>query len=146
MSLKKIRLLPDQYLFHQGDDGDTAYLLISGTVGVEIGGKSVGKISDGEIFGELSLILEEKRKASIKAVVPSELIEIKPAAFDELLLSSSLELHKAIRAIAEELGKTSGFTLPITQKDLVELVKDAPDVVRAMALQLHYRLSQMIYS
>ena len=59
MSLKKIRLLPDQYLFHQGDEGDTAYLLISGTVGVEIGGKSVGKISDGEIFGELSLILEE---------------------------------------------------------------------------------------
>ena len=70
MSLKKIRLLPDQYLFHQGDEGDTAYLLISGTVGVEIGGKSVGKISDGEIFGELSLILEEKEKLVLKPLYP----------------------------------------------------------------------------
>ena len=146
MSLKKIRLLPDQYLFRQDEKGDTAYLLLSGTVAVEIGGKSVGKMSDGEIFGELSLILDENRKASIKAVVPCELIEIKPAAFDQLLLSSSLELHKAIRSIAQELGKTSGYSLPISNAKLLELVKDAPNVVRAMALQLHHRLSQMIYS
>lgn len=146
MSLKKLRLLPDQYLFHENDIGDSAYLLLSGTVTVEISGKAVGKISEGEIFGELSLILNETRKASIKAVVPSELIEIKPAAFDELLLSSSLELHKTIRSIAEELGKKSGYKLPISQSDLKNQVKDAPDVVRALALQLHHRLSQMIYS
>lgn len=146
MAVKKIRLLPDQYLFKQDTDGDAAYLLLSGTVSVEINEKNVGKISEGEIFGELSLILGEKRKASIKAVVPSELIEIKPAAFDELLLSSSLELHKAIRAIAEELGKNEDYKLPITQKQLILLVNNAPDVVRAIALQLHHRLSQMIYS
>lgn len=146
MAVKKIRLLPDQYLFKQDTDGDAAYLLLSGTVSVEINEKNVGKISEGEIFGELSLILGEKRKASIKAVVPSELIEIKPAAFDELLLSSSLELHKAIRAIAEELGKNKDYKLPITQKELILLVNNAPDVVRAIALQLHHRLSQMIYS
>lgn len=146
MAVKKIRLLPDQYLFKQDTSGDAAYLLLSGTVSVEINEKNVGKISEGEIFGELSLILGEKRKASIKAVVPSELVEIKPAAFDELLLSSSLELHKAIRAIAEELGKSSNYKLPITQKELILLVNNAPDVVRSIALQLHHRLSQMIYS
>lgn len=146
MALKKIRLLPDQYLFKQGDEGQSAYLLISGTVNVVINEKSVGGISEGEIFGELSLILGETRKASIKAVVPCELVEIKPAAFEELLLSSNLKLHKVIRSIAEELGKQDGYSLPISQKDLENLVTDAPDVVRAMALQLHHRLSQMLYS
>ncbi len=146
MALKKIRLLPDQYLFKQGDEGNSAYLLISGTVSVIINDKSVGGVSEGEIFGELSLILGETRKASIKAVVPTELVEIKPAAFEELLLSSNLKLHKVIRSIAEELGKESGFTIPIPQKELEELVSDAPNVVRAMALQLHHRLSKMIYS
>ena len=145
MAVKKIRLLPDQYLFKQDTFGDAAYLLLSGTVAVEINEKNVGKISEGEIFGELSLILGEKRKASIKAVVPSELVEIKPAAFDELLLSSSLELHKAIRAIAEELGKSGNYKLPITQKELILLVNNAPDVVRSIALQLHHRLSKMKY-
>ena len=146
MAVKKIRLLPDQYLFKQDTFGDAAYLLLSGTVAVEINEKNVGKISEGEIFGELSLILGETRKASIKAVVPTELVEIKPAAFEELLLSSNLKLHKVIRSIAEELGKESGFTIPIPQKELEELVRDAPNVVRAMALQLHHRLSKMIYS
>lgn len=146
MALKKIRLLPDQYLFKQGDEGDSAYLIVSGSVNAIINDKNVGSMSEGEIFGELSLILGETRKASIKAIVPSELVEIKPPAFEELLLSSNLKLHKVIRSVAEELGKNSGYSLPISQKELEELVTDAPDVVRAMALQLHHRLSKMIYS
>ena len=39
--------------------------------------KKIGKIETGEIFGELSLILNENRTASIKAIVPSEIVEIK---------------------------------------------------------------------
>ena len=50
-----------------------------------------------------------------------------------------------IQQMAKELGKTSGFKLPITKKDLTELVKDSPDVIRALSLQLHYRLSQRIF-
>jgi len=62
------------------------------------------------------------------------------------LLSSSLELHKLIKEFSEELGKDSDFKLPISIENLKKLVKDEPDVIRALALQLHYRLSQMVYS
>ena len=145
-SQNKIRLLPDQFIFKQNDQGDSAYLILSGSLNVERDGVVLGKMTEGEIFGELSLILGEKRQASIKAVVPCELIKISPVAFDELLLSSSLELHKAIRSIAEEIGKNEGYKLPLAHSELTELVKDAPTVVRALALQLHHRLSQMIFS
>ena len=37
----------------------------------------------------------------------------------------------------KELGKTADFR-PITKKDLMELVKGSPDVIRALSLQLHY--------
>ena len=90
----KLRILPDQCVFKQGDVGDAAFLILSGSFNVERDEVKVGKISSGEIFGELSLILGEKRKATIRAVTPSEIIEIKPSALKELLLSSSLELHK----------------------------------------------------
>ena len=142
----KLRILPDQCVFKQGDVGDAAFLILSGSFNVERDEVKVGKISSGEIFGELSLILGEKRKATIRAVTPSEIIEIKPSALKELLLSSSLELHKLIKEFSEELGKDSDFKLPISIEDLKKLVKDEPDVIRALALQLHYRLSQMIYS
>ena len=142
----KLRILPDQCVFKQGDVGDAAFLILSGSFNVERNEIKVGKISSGEIFGELSLILGEKRKATIRAVTPAEIIEIKPSALKELLLSSSLELHKLIKEFSEELGKDSDFKLPISIEDLKKLVKDEPDVIRALALQLHYRLSQMIYS
>ena len=142
----KLRILPDQCVFKQGDVGDAAFLILSGSFNVERDEVKVGKISSGEIFGELSLILGEKRKATIRAVTPAEIIEIKPSALKELLLSSSLELHKLIKEFSEELGKDSDFKLPISIEDLKKLVKDEPDVIRALALQLHYRLSQMIYS
>ena len=142
----KLRILPDQCVFKQGDVGEAAFLILSGSFNVERDEVKVGKISSGEIFGELSLILGEKRKATIRAVTPAEIIEIKPSALKELLLSSSLELHKLIKEFSEELGKNSDFKLPISIEDLKKLVKDEPDVIRALALQLHYRLSQMIYS
>ena len=146
MSGKKIRILPDQYVFNENDKGDKAYLIISGSFDVERNGKKVGKMSDGEIFGELSLILGENRKASVKAVVPSELVEISPNAFKELLLSSSLEIHKLIQQFSLELKKNEGYSLPITLEKLKILVEDEPNIIRALALQLHWRLSQMIYS
>ncbi len=145
MALKKKRILPDEYVFKQGDEGSTAFLIVSGALNVEIDNKKVGKMEAGEIFGELSLILGEERKASVKAIIPTEIIEIKRNALEAILLSSNLELHKVIQEMSKELGKNSDHKLPITQKDLKKMVANTPDVIRALALQLHYRLSQRIF-
>jgi|TARA_B100000287_G_scaffold388723_1_gene398251 CRP-like cAMP-binding protein len=145
MALKKKRILPDEYVFKQGDEGSTAFLIVSGALNVEIDNKKVGKMEAGEIFGELSLILGEERKASVKAIIPTEIIEIKRNALEAILLSSNLELHKVIQEMSKELGKDSDHKLPITQKDLKKMVVNTPDVIRALALQLHYRLSQRIF-
>jgi CRP-like cAMP-binding protein len=145
MSLKKIRILPDEYVFKQNEKGDTAFLLISGGLIAELDSKKIGKIETGEIFGELSLILGENRSCSVKAVVPSEIIEIKKKALEEILLSSNLELHKVIQAISRELTKKNDHKLPISHEDLVKLVEESPTVIKALSLQLHHRLTQRIY-
>jgi len=145
MSLKKIRILPDQYVFKQNEKGNTAYLLISGGLNAELDSKKIGKIEPGEIFGELSLILGENRSCSVKAVVPSEIVLISKKALEEILLSSNLELHKVIQKMSKELAKKSDHTLPISHDDLVELVEESPAVIKALSLQLHHRLSERIY-
>ena len=48
MSLKKIRVLPDQYIVREGEAGETAFLVISGGLVAEINGKKIGKIETGE--------------------------------------------------------------------------------------------------
>ena len=145
MSLKKIRILPDQYVFKQNEKGNTAFLVISGGLVAEMDSKKIGKIETGEIFGELSLILGENRSCSVKAVVPTEIIEIKKKALEEILLSSNLELHKIIQAISKELAKKNDYKLPISYENLVKLVEESPTVIKAVSLQLHHRLSQRIY-
>lgn len=145
MSLKKIRILPDQYIFEQDQTGNTAYLVVSGGLVAELNGKKVGKIESGEIFGELSLILNEKRTCSVKAVIPTEIVEIKKNALETILLSSHIELHKVIQAMSKELGKKNNPKLIISKEDLLELVKDSPTVIRALSLQIHHRLAQRIY-
>ena len=145
MSLKKIRILPDQYIFEQDQTGNTAYLVVSGGLVAELDGKKIGKIESGEIFGELSLILNEKRTCSVKAVVPTEIVEIKKNALETILLSSHIELHKAIQTMSNELAKKNNPKLTISKEDLLELVKDSPTVIRALSLQIHHRLAQRIY-
>ena len=145
MSLRKIRILPDQYVFKENEKGDTAFLVLSGGLIAELDSKKIGKIETGEIFGELSLILGENRSCSVKAVVPSEIIEIKKKALEEILLSSNLELHKVIQAISRELAKKNDHKLPISHEGLVKLVEESPTVIKALSLQLHHRLTQRIY-
>ncbi len=145
MSLRKIRVLPDQYIFKQNEKGDTAFLVISGGLIAELDSKKIGKIETGEIFGELSLILGENRSCSVKAVVPTEIIVIKKRALEEILLSSNIELHKVIQAISKELAKKNDHKLPISYEGLVKLVEESPTVIKALSLQLHHRLTQRIY-
>ena len=86
--VEKRRILhTDQYIVKQGDEANTAFLILSGSLEVQIDGKKVGKMESGEIFGELSLILGESRKASIKAISPSEIIEINKTALEAILSS-----------------------------------------------------------
>ena len=145
MSLRKIRILPDQYVFKENEKGDTAFLVLSGGLIAELDSKKIGKIETGEIFGELSLILGENRSCSVKAVVPTEIIVIKKKALEEILLSSNIELHKIIQAISKELAKKDDHKLPISYENLVKLVEESPTVIRALSLQLHHRLTQRIY-
>ena len=143
--IEKLRILPGHEIFKQGDSGNSAFLVISGSFIVVRNGLRVGKISEGEIFGELSLILGENRKATIKAITPAELVGIKPTALDEIL-NSSLKLKEVIKSFSEELGKESNHKLPISLEELKKLLYNQPNVISSLALQLHHRLSNMIFS
>ena len=149
-----VKLLPGECAINQGEEGDSAFLIISGSFNVEIDNKVIGGMSSGEIFGELSLILGEKRKATVRAITGSELVEIDSSFLKEYFISSqtssekesksSLETQNVIKDLSVELGKKKDQKINITQEQLIEVVKDESSVIQSLAIQLHKRLSQMI--
>jgi len=68
------------YIFHEGDDGDEAYLIKSGQV--EISRRSgdreiaIAKADKGSIIGEMALVDSKPRMASAKALKKTELVAI----------------------------------------------------------------------
>lgn len=60
----------------QNEEGDSLFLVLSGTLSVVMDGNIVGTVSQNEIFGEMSLLTGEKRAATIIANEEAHLVEI----------------------------------------------------------------------
>ncbi|MBX9634196.1 MAG: mechanosensitive ion channel family protein, partial [Magnetospirillum sp.] len=60
----------------QGDAGQSLFVLVEGLLSVSIDGKAVGSIQPGNVFGEMSLLTGEPRKATISAHTDAVVLEI----------------------------------------------------------------------
>jgi predicted acylesterase/phospholipase RssA/CRP-like cAMP-binding protein len=84
-----VTLSRGEVLFRQGEDADGAYVLVSGTMNVSVlddneAGKEIAFIRQGEIVGELALITDDKRSATITALRDSELFRIDADIFERV--------------------------------------------------------------
>jgi CRP/FNR family transcriptional regulator, cyclic AMP receptor protein len=63
-------------IISEGDEGDTAFFIVSGAVGVVVGrganARTVGRLETGEVFGEMSLIEPGPRSATVTAACDTE--------------------------------------------------------------------------
>jgi putative peptide zinc metalloprotease protein len=82
---------PGQAVFRQGDEADAFYVVRRGSVNVveedpETGGERIlATLGRGQSFGELGLVQEAPRAATIRAAEETELFEIDRPTFDRLL-------------------------------------------------------------
>jgi NTE family protein len=88
-SLDVLRVHGGERLFSQGDEGDAAYLVLSGRLRVERtdGGRStvIREVGRGELVGELSLLTGAPRSAAVRAVRDTELGRLPRERFEPLL-------------------------------------------------------------
>ena len=103
-SLKQ-KFLPDEYIFKQGEKGNEAYLLLDGRVAVEVDGKKVSEISEMEIFGEMSLILNKPRTASVRVLKPSIVLPINQKILGELLDKSPPIVKSMVKQLSYRLAQ-----------------------------------------
>lgn len=73
-------------IFRQGEPGDAFYLVASGSVGVIVTGKGQVRIlQSGEPFGEMALLTNSPRTATIAADADCEVLRLERASFMDLV-------------------------------------------------------------
>ncbi len=96
-------------LFHQGDPGDSLYILLRGRLNVcvadpETGLETVlGEIAPGEAVGEIGLLTGETRSASLWATRDSRLVRIGQEAFDALAEKHTVLLRQLAKIVVGRL-------------------------------------------
>ncbi|MCH9812181.1 FAD-dependent oxidoreductase [bacterium] len=93
-------------IFHAGDTGDFLYIITKGKVDVIKNGEKITSLHEGEYFGEMALLSEKKRTATIKASGPCKILAIKKDDFN-VLMTHFEDLKKNFERTEESRKKGS---------------------------------------
>ncbi len=136
-------MLDGETLFKQGDQGDKAYMIVHGLMEVVVDGKKVGLMREGEVFGEMALILNQRRSATIMSNQPTELVSISKENFDELINSGSEKAKKVILELCQELSKRTEFqNVVYTHDDIDKVLESENQIITKITKQILYRLER----
>ena len=94
-------------LAREGDVGDEFFVIESGTAEVTRGGAPVAKLGAGDFFGEIALIREDRRIATVTATSPMVLIVMKGSSFRSLDCSIPEVSETVSNALAERRAPVS---------------------------------------
>lgn len=101
--LKPLIYLPKDYIIRQGEYGDCMYFLSSGEIEVLVNDKQVAKLGPGSTFGETSLLIGEKRSASIHTLTHCEVYRLSKSDFDSLRIRFP-EFNDEMEEISRQRG------------------------------------------
>ena len=100
-----------QILFKQGDVGDAAYVIIKGDAEVIIpsatGDISIATLHDGDFVGEIAILCDTPRTATVRAKSELKALRIRKEPFFELLHQFPEMAVEMTRLLAERLTRTT---------------------------------------
>jgi hypothetical protein len=103
LSLQPTTVTPDGYAVREGELADGIYFISRGTIDVlsADGTTSHGTLEDGDYFGDLSLLLGERRTASARAVSYCDLLVLPKPEFERLKRDFG-EFREALKSLSSE--------------------------------------------
>jgi len=126
-----LRLDAGDVLFEQGDVADAAYFVIRGRVRAFVrdrdGERAVGDRGPGGPVGEVGVLADVPRTATVRAVRDTELVRVDPMAFDRIMARDLRITVPIVRVIAQRLADALvGGPSDVNRASVVGLVV-APD-------------------
>jgi CRP-like cAMP-binding protein len=91
-------------VIREGDIGDRYYLVRDGELDVTVGGRYIRTITRGDGFGEIALLRDGIRTATVTARVPSRLYALARTPFLEALTGSEHAQRVAQDVVVDRLS------------------------------------------
>lgn len=95
-------------LCREGERGQEFFVIVDGEVDVTRRGKRVAVRAGGDFFGEISLLEETPRMATVKAKTPLRVFVLTRSAFRHLVDENPGVERKVMRALARRVVELSG--------------------------------------
>ena len=96
---------PEDEIVREGSNGTALYIVLRGEGRVERGGEQLGTVGAGDFFGELALIEEHPRSASIIATTETECLLFPAWEFTALLQEHPEIAVPIMRALIQRLHR-----------------------------------------
>jgi len=127
-AMEKIEIGPNENIITQGQEGDYFYIIEKGTFTVLVNDTPVATLSDGKSFGELALLYNTPRQATIRSQGPAQLFSLDRDTFRYTLAKSSSERSYHIQHSLSQVPLLSGLTSLQLSKisEAVEIIKFEP--------------------
>ena len=100
-----IPFAPGQTIFKEGDHADRMFVIQAGEVEVRYNGHSIETLGEGNIFGEMSLISDEPRAATVVALTEVRLVPIDLKRFMFLVEETPYFAVQVMRIMSARIKK-----------------------------------------
>jgi CRP-like cAMP-binding protein len=84
--LERVAIAEGSAVVREGDAGDSFYLVVSGAYAVSRAGQQLATLGPGDSFGEIALLHDVPRSATVLATTNGELLRLDREGFNDVLL------------------------------------------------------------
>ena len=97
------RMSAGETLFREGDEGDRMYVILEGRMDILVGNTVVETANEGGIVGEMALIDDAPRAASVVATTLCRLVAVDRKRFHSLVQSDPTFATHVMKVLADRL-------------------------------------------
>jgi CRP-like cAMP-binding protein len=99
-----LKVEPGTVLCREGKTGREFFVIVDGEAEAAKGGKRLATLSGGDFVGEIALLTNKARTATVTATTPLRCFVLTRAAFQHVLEESPAVQLKVMKALAERLA------------------------------------------
>jgi CRP-like cAMP-binding protein len=105
--VKEVEYSPRDYLIHEGETGREAMIILAGKATVRRGGRKLTEVSTGSVVGEMSLLTDLPRSATVRADTFVSALVMNAKQFSRLIDEHPRVGVKILRTVARRLAKAT---------------------------------------
>jgi len=117
---ERVSFPPGDILFRQGDDSDAAYVILKGQANVNLNSGdqviTVASIGEGSFVGEMGIISDTPRTATIEAVEEIEALRISRDVFINMIKEFPMMALEVMKELVSRIENTNAKLAAVSRK------------------------------